>query len=96
MDLAELETRGERTMEVGEEADTKTVLLRQWLETLTQVTRYMVMIRSFIIQKITFVLNKSIWLTKFKIKIFQWPEFCRIMSGLNWNTFVSLKISLKD
>ena len=40
MDLAELETGGEMTMEVGEEADTETVLLRQWLETLTPVTGY--------------------------------------------------------
>ena len=27
-------------MEVGEETDTETVLLRQWLETFTPVTRY--------------------------------------------------------
>ena len=40
VDLAELETGGEMAMEVGEEADTETVLLRQWLETITPVTRY--------------------------------------------------------
>ena len=38
--LAVLETGEEMAMEVGEEADTETVLLRQWLETITPVTRY--------------------------------------------------------
>ena len=32
---AGLETGGEMAVEVGEEADTETVLLRKWLETIT-------------------------------------------------------------
>ena len=35
-----METGGEMTVEVREEADTETVLLRHWLETLAPVTRY--------------------------------------------------------
>jgi len=40
VDLAELETGGQMAMEVGEETDTETVRLRQWLEGTTPVTRY--------------------------------------------------------
>ena len=39
VDLAELETGGQMAMEVGEETDTETVRLRQWLEGTTPVTR---------------------------------------------------------